>query len=106
MQSPQNTSLLKSQSNIAKSLIKGCKELIVLEDNASAPVGCSLYAVEATNIFLLVKGIVDIPQEIEKLEKKRSKIQDLKEILDKKRGAEGYTKNVKDEIKAADESKV
>ncbi len=58
------------------------------------------------SFFLLVKGIVDIPQEIEKLQKKRSKICEFSDAILKRQAGDGYTLNVKEEVKVIDNNKV
>lgn len=88
------------------SLVKGCKSFQVLESDAEAPEGCSLYAFDDTKLFLLVKGIVDIAEEVKKLQKKQEKLNNLQAVLIKQRSADGYALNVKEEIKTMDTNKV
>ena len=105
VQSP-NYDLLTSQSKIIVSLIRGCTEFKVLANDANPPVGCTLYTLDDTKIFLLVKGLVDLKKELEKLEKKRDKIQDLNEAILKKQSVDGYAVNCTEEIKELDTGKV
>lgn len=97
---------MKSQAGIAKSLIKGCKEFNVISVDSPAPSGCSVYAMDTTQIFLLVKGMIDIPEEIEKLEKKKLKLVEFRDVIIKKQSADGYMLNVKDEVKQIDSNRV
>ncbi|KAI8900199.1 tRNA synthetases class I-domain-containing protein [Globomyces pollinis-pini] len=106
VQTPDKTEVVRAQAKIAKSLIKGCAQFNVLEPDAPTPLGCSLYTLEDTKIFLLVKGMVDIDAELTKLEKKHEKIMGLHDAIKKKQAAEGYTANVNEEIKALDINKL
>lgn len=106
VQSPHHTELLKSQSSIARSLIRGCSQFNILEPGAPAPSGCSLYTLEDTKIYLLVKGMVDIEQELKKLQGKHDKISKLHDAIVTRQAVDGYALNVKDEIKTLDSNKV
>jgi valyl-tRNA synthetase len=106
IQTPQYTELLQNQTHIVKSLIKGCDSVEILEPHANQPIGCTLYTLEETKIFLLVKGFVNFEQEIEKLKSKSAKIQKLHDAISAKQSVDSYSVNVKDEIKVLDENKL
>lgn len=70
----QFSAALESQKLIARTLIKGCQTLeIVSEENASTiPPGCAVSSLPEVrlNIYVLVKGEVDIEREVSNLAKK------------------------------------
>ncbi|KAJ3322660.1 hypothetical protein HDV06_002874 [Boothiomyces sp. JEL0866] len=102
-----NGEVMNAQLKIAKSLIgKACENLSLIDINSPPPEGCSLYTLDETKIFLLVKGMVDFKAEIEKLKKKLDKTQSLHDAIVKKQAVEGYALNVKDEIKEIDNNKL
>lgn len=102
-----NSEVMDAQLKIAKSLIgKACENLSIIDVNAPPPEGCSLYTLDETKIFLLVKGMVDFKAEIAKLKKKLDKTQSLHDAIVKKQAVEGYALNVKDEIKEIDNNKL
>ncbi len=106
VQSPEKTALLKAQSKTITALVRGAKELNVLEATDAAPEGCSLYAFDQTKLFLVVRGMVNIDDEIQKLEKKRSKLTELSQAIIARQSAESYAINVKEEVKANDNNKL
>ncbi|KAJ3322478.1 hypothetical protein HDV06_003022 [Boothiomyces sp. JEL0866] len=102
-----NAKVMNSQLSIAKSLIgKACESLTLIDKNASPPEGCSIYTLEDTKIFLLVKGFVDFKAEIAKLRKKLEKTKTLHDGIIKKQAVEGYALNVRGEIKEIDNNKL
>lgn len=105
MQTPKS-GLISSQEPIIKSLVRACSTLSVLEMDEDVPTGCALYTMEDTKIYLLVKGMVDISAEIEKLESKKEKLSLLRDGVVKRMSGEGYAVHVKDDVKEADAAKV
>jgi valyl-tRNA synthetase len=98
--------LMKEQAVILKSLIKGCQQFVVLGTSESVPNGCAVSAVsEGIQVHLLVKGMIDFDQEIAKMDKKISKVQDQLDQWATKKGAEGYMK-IREDIRAANDTKV
>ena len=94
---------MNTQLSICQSLIKGCAKIEAVDD---VPVGCALStAVVDTNVYLLVKGHVDIQAEIDKLKSKLAKVQNLYDTLSAKTQVEGY-KQVKEEVVALDKEKL
>lgn len=62
---------LTSQSSIIQTLIKGCKSISVVSSTSSIPPGCAVTSLSTSlSSHLLVRGLVDIEQELKKLDKK------------------------------------
>jgi valyl-tRNA synthetase len=106
VQTPSRNDLILAQSGIITNLIKGCNLLNVLESNAPAPSGCSVFALGETKVFLLVRGMVDIEKEIEKCEIKKEKLTKLIEPIVQKQSNESYLLNVKQEVKDLDNNRL
>jgi valyl-tRNA synthetase len=100
-----NSNLIKTQAHIMKSLVRNCESFNVLEITAEAPKGCTVYAIDDHKIFLMIKGHVDIAEEISKLEKKVSKATTQLNAIITKQKAEGYSK-VTDEVRQLDDGKM
>ncbi|KAI9138706.1 tRNA synthetases class I-domain-containing protein [Paraphysoderma sedebokerense] len=99
--------LLVSSVPTIVSLTKGLANFHILEPSAHIPAGCAVQAINnELSILLLVKGIVDIDGEIEKLEKKLKKAEHGKDGLKKKMSVEGYEEKVKEEVKEANLTKM
>lgn len=63
---------LQSQQLIVRTLIKGCKSLEIVQGQDGVPSGCGVLSLPELqlNVYVLVKGQVDIAREISNLEKK------------------------------------
>ena len=86
---------------------KGVAEISILGANDPKPKGCVPFAVSAeATVFLLVKGRVDIDQEIEKAKKK---LERANEAVKKQKGIlgdEGFQKKVAEELKEVERRKL
>ena len=86
---------------------KGVAEISILGVNDPKPKGCVPFAVSAeATVFLLVKGRVDIDQEIEKA---RKKLERANEAVKKQKGIlgdEGFQKKVAEELKEVERRKL
>lgn len=95
--------LIRLQSQVCQNLIRGCTSLSLVED---VPAGCALSSsIQETNVYLLVRGQVDIYVEIEKFKAKVEKINNLSNALDAKMKVHGY-KQVKQEVVDIDTEKL
>jgi valyl-tRNA synthetase len=57
-------------------MIKGCDNVVVIEQGSSVPDGCAPYIIsEDSNVHLLVRGMIDFDLEVEKIDKKIDAIQ-------------------------------
>ncbi|KAF9583903.1 hypothetical protein BGW38_008170, partial [Lunasporangiospora selenospora] len=102
--SPEIAKLLKSEEDGIATLTKGAKSCkVVAEGSKDAdqqiPEGCASITVqEGCVVYLLVKGMVDVDAEVQKIEKKLAKVQKAKEDLVKKVQDPTYLTKVKAEI--------
>jgi valyl-tRNA synthetase len=99
--------LLKQQSHIVQTLVKGCKTIHVQSASDPTPAGCALATITSEcNLLLLVKGSVDMDAEIAKLEAKLSKATKLLESSIAKTKMEGYETKIKEEVRQANQVKI
>ncbi|TPX60521.1 valine---tRNA ligase [Powellomyces hirtus] len=101
----ESEQLMKAQTAIAKSLIKGCGTFTVLGADGVVPAGCTISNVsEDINVYLL--GYVDFDAELAKLVTKVAKARDSVALWRKKTQVEGYETRVNQEVKDMNESKI
>ena len=63
--------MLASQLSVMHTLIKGCESIVCVPSASDVPAGCVVASVSATiQVHLLVRGLVDVDQELSKLAKK------------------------------------
>ncbi|KAG0378752.1 hypothetical protein BGX24_002938, partial [Mortierella sp. AD032] len=99
--------LLKSEEAGIATLTKGSKSCTVVSDVAQIPEGCASQTIqEGCTVYLLVKGMVDVDAEVQKIEKKLTKVQKAKEDLEKKTQDATYLTKVKPEIREMNEAKL
>jgi valyl-tRNA synthetase len=106
VQNPTQTDLLKREAHTIYSLIRNCAKFDIIGPTDVAPEGCTLNTLADTNIYLVVKGKVDLEKEILKLKKKLDKITILAADIKKRQSGEGYAANVKEEVKQVDATKL
>ena len=86
---------------------KGVADISILGPDDKRPKGCVPFAVSAeATVFLLVKGRVDIEQEIEKA---RKKLERANEVIKRQKailGEEGFQAKVKEELKEVERRKL
>jgi len=86
---------------------KGVADIVIIDGEAKKPAGCVPFAVNASaTVFLLVKGRVDIDQEIEKARKKMEK---AGEVVKKQRGIladEAFKSKVKEDLQEREREKL
>ncbi|KAJ3144539.1 hypothetical protein HK101_002653 [Irineochytrium annulatum] len=99
--------LRKSAEIITSALVRPAKSLKVVSKISDVPAGCALQSIsQECNVYLLVRGKVDIEAEISKCEKKKEKaVGDLEELR-KRTSAADYEKKVKKEVRERDAEKV
>ena len=72
----ETASLIKSQTNVVATLTKGCQSVSAISSTSEVPAGCAVAPVSTTlNAHLLVRGLVNIDNELKKLDKKLDMIQ-------------------------------
>ncbi|KAJ2055131.1 valine--tRNA ligase, partial [Coemansia sp. S2] len=99
--------LVSAQSDGIVTLIKGCQSVTSLAPEEPVPAGCALVPVsDEVAIHLLVRGQVDIDQEIGKIEKKVAKVTGLKDGLVAKTKVPNYETNVPEEVRETNASKI
>ncbi|KAJ2052966.1 valine--tRNA ligase [Coemansia sp. S16] len=99
--------LVSAQSDGIVTLIKGCQSVTSLAPEEHVPAGCALVSVsDEVAIHLLVRGQVDIDQEIGKIEKKVAKATGLKDGLVAKTKVPNYETNVPEEVRETNASKI
>ncbi|KAF9173279.1 AP-1 adaptor complex sigma subunit Aps1 [Mortierella sp. AD011] len=99
--------LLLSEEDGVATLAKGSKSCKVVTDIAAIPEGCASQTVqEGCTVYLLVKGMVDVDAEVQKIEKKLAKVQKAKDDLLKKTQDPTYLTKVKPEIREMNATKL
>lgn len=79
----------------------------LLDLNAAAPAGCVVSSVNNDiKVFLLVRGMVDIDAEIEKLTSKLEKVQTNLDAVVKKTTIPDYEKRVREDVRELNATKV
>ena len=88
-------------------MTKGLNDLQVLSAKEDHPEGCALNSISKDcNVYLLVKGRVDVDSEISKAQAKLSKAEEACARQEKLIGAADYMKKVKQSVQEADAKKV
>ncbi|KAF9331504.1 AP-1 adaptor complex sigma subunit Aps1 [Podila minutissima] len=105
--SPETAKLLLSEEAGIVTLTKGCKSCKVVGESEQIPDGCASITVqEGCVVYLLVKGMVDVEAEVQKIEKKLAKVQKAYEDLLKKTQDATYLTKVKPEIREMNDAKL
>lgn len=105
--SPETAKLLLSEEAGIVTLTKGCKSCKVIGESEQIPDGCASVTVqEGCVVYLLVKGMVDVDAEVQKIEKKLVKVQKAYEDLLKKTQDATYLTKVKPEIRELNDAKL
>ncbi|KAJ1955941.1 valine--tRNA ligase, partial [Dipsacomyces acuminosporus] len=100
-------SLTSSQTDGICTLIKGCQDVIALKPSEAVPAGCAVASInDEVTVHLLVRGRVDIDQEVKKIEKKLAKTASLRDALVSKTQASDYETRVPEEVREANGSKI
>ena len=87
-------------------MIKGCDNVYAVKKGASVPDGCAPYNIsEDCNVYLLVRGMINFDEEVQKIDNKIESIQSNLDTLVKKKESEGYEKTPL-KIREANETKV
>ncbi|KAG7758041.1 hypothetical protein KL911_001017 [Ogataea haglerorum] len=96
---PEYAAIARDQTDSIVSLIKAVDGITVVTDVTDIPDGCALAAVvPGCNVHLLVKGMVDLDKEIEKVVKKLNKAKGALNNLEKMINAPDYEKKVSKEV--------
>lgn len=92
--------MITEQQDSISSLVRGVNELHIVKDAKDVPSGCAIQAVTpTTNVYLLVKGQVDLDAEISKV---TTKLNNAKEAGKKLReGISKFTEKTKEEAKVS-----
>ncbi|KAI5780694.1 valyl-tRNA synthetase [Peziza echinospora] len=100
---------ITAQTPSIVALTKGLEEsgLVVLDGTTPPPGGCVLNAIsKECNVYLLVKGRVDVDKEIDKARAKLTKTEDAVKRIEKLVGAKDYQSKVKKEVQEQDRGKI
>ncbi|KAG0228368.1 tRNA synthetases class I-domain-containing protein [Mortierella sp. GBAus27b] len=99
--------LLLSEEDGIATLVKGAKTCKVVTETSAIPLGCASQTVqEGCDVYLLVKGMVDVDAEVQKIEKKLTKVQKARDDLMKKIQDPTYVEKVKLEIREMNDAKI
>ncbi|KAG9018677.1 hypothetical protein FRB90_010593 [Tulasnella sp. 427] len=99
--------LLKSQVPTIVSLTKGCKSADVVTDANAIPLGCGSAVVNADcSVHVLVKGLVDLEEEINKIAKKLDVVKLSVDKLQKTMGQSNYEEVIPENVRAANSEKL
>ncbi|KAG0328991.1 hypothetical protein BGZ99_003855 [Dissophora globulifera] len=105
--SPEIAKLLLSEEDGVATLAKGSKSCKVVTDSSAIPEGCASQTIqEGCTVYLLVKGMIDVDAEVQKIEKKLAKVQKAKDDLLKKTQDPTYLTKVKLEIREMNDVKL
>ena len=103
----QKAPIFQSQLNILQSLIKGCKSLNVVTKSTDIPLGCAVSSINVdANAHILVRGLVDIDNEVSKLKKKENLIQMSLTKVRKATEIENYRQKVSDDVQKLNDEKI
>ncbi|KAJ2434543.1 valine--tRNA ligase, partial [Coemansia sp. RSA 2424] len=99
--------LVSAQTGGIVTLIKGCQSVTSLAPEETVPAGCAVVSLnDEVAMHLLVRGQVNIDQEIGKIEKKVAKATGLKDGLVAKTMLPNYESNVPEEVRETTASKI
>ncbi|KAJ2009669.1 valine--tRNA ligase [Coemansia thaxteri] len=99
--------LTLAQADGIATLVKGCQSITALAPGEAVPAGCAVALVnEEVAMHLLVRGRVDIDQEVGKIEKQVAKAVGLKDGLVAKCNIPNYTSNVPEAVREANAAKI
>ena len=105
-ESSELITILEKQKLVIQNLIRGVKELNILDKDNKVPEGCAVTTLQNCSIYLLVKGQVDVEAEVQKIASKIEKLEKQFNNLKKLTETDGYIENVKQEVKNQDLSKL
>ncbi|KAJ1895668.1 valine--tRNA ligase [Kickxella alabastrina] len=99
--------LTSSQADGIATMIKGCQSIVALKPGEAVPAGCAVFSVnDEVAMHLLVRGSVDIEQEVAKIEKKIAKTTKLKDSLAAKVSIPKYEETVPEEVRESNSAKL
>jgi len=103
---PERGDLLLSQSEGIKALCR-LQELTCAAFGSEVPPGCVVATVDETcDIFLLVKGLVNVDEEVRKLEQQLDKARKSQEQLKKQAAMPEYVTKIPEHVRQQNEQKV
>ncbi|GAB5587672.1 valine--tRNA ligase [Umbelopsis nana] len=104
---PALAKILEQEAQSITTLAKGVSEVKILQSTDETPVGCALATLsEEINVYLLVKGQVDIDAEVQKLQKKIVTVDKSKQGLLKKMAVPDYENKVPADVRESNDTKV
>ncbi|KAJ1723078.1 valine--tRNA ligase [Coemansia erecta] len=100
-------SLNAAQAPGIATLIKGCQSITALKPGEAVPAGCAVVSInDEVSMHLLVRGRVDIDQEVNNIEKKVAKTVKLRDGLLTKINVPKYETTVPDDVREANSTKL
>ncbi|KAG8886997.1 hypothetical protein FRB98_000680 [Tulasnella sp. 332] len=104
---PAEAQLMTSQIPTIITLTKGCKEAAVVTDIEDVPLGCGSFVVNAdVSVHVLVKGMVDLDDEIRKIQKKLDLVRLSSEKLQKTMSQGNYEEVIPGNVRLANAEKM
>ncbi|KAJ2786551.1 valine--tRNA ligase [Coemansia interrupta] len=100
-------SLNAAQAPGIATLIKGCQSITALKSGEAVPAGCAVVSInDEVSMHLLVRGRVDIDQEVSNIEKKVAKTVKLRDGLLTKINVPKYETTVPEDVREANSTKL
>ncbi|KAJ1863978.1 valine--tRNA ligase [Coemansia sp. RSA 2703] len=100
-------SLNTAQASGIATLIKGCQSITALSPGEAVPAGCAVVSInDEVSMHLLVRGRVDIDQEVTNIEKKVAKTIKLRDGLLTKINVPKYETTVPEDVREANSTKL
>lgn len=95
------------QTDSIKALVKGAEKISTVKEGSQVPDGCAAGVLgEQAVVYLLVKGRVNVDEEVAKTQKKAAKVAEARKRLEASRAKKDYQTKVKPEVQAQDEKKL
>ncbi|KAJ1927587.1 valine--tRNA ligase [Tieghemiomyces parasiticus] len=99
--------LLTNAAGTLRALIRGCEQLTIVPPGQAAPAGCAVTTVsDECTAMLLVRGMVDIDGEVNKLRTKLDKTRDQLAAWEKRIQVPNYEKKVRVDVRETNAAKM
>lgn len=103
----ETSQIVSEQKAGIAALVKGLETIEIVPIDSGVPEGCAASTVsDRCNVYLLVKGRVDVDAEIQRAQKKIAKTTEARLRLEKSRAVPDYQTKVKAAVQEADKQKL
>ncbi|WVR05099.1 valine-tRNA ligase [Kwoniella sp. DSM 27419] len=103
----QQRKLLESQTTIIVGLTKGCGRLVFAQNSEEVPKGCGTeFVTTDINVHVPVLSKVNVPAEVDKLEKKKAIVEGSKKKLETLISQPNYETTVREDVRAQNAEKM